>query len=380
MSELLNCEELQQLISDVPDETLSPDERSMIEAHVSQCAECKAMLEFLRELPSAIAALPGKIQPTRDLWPEISERISTQQPIRFPRLTLAETRNGQQPDRKSVASRRTARSRWKMKILVAFSLVVFIAAGVWFTIQSSTAGWNVARTQGVLRIGNEPVGANGTLHVGDWLETDNISRAKINVGLIGQLDVEPNSRLRLIDAKTTDHRVELERGTIHAQIWAPPRLFFVETAAATVIDLGCAYTLSVDSTGTALLKVSAGYVAVSGEGKESIVPAGAACETRPGAAPGTPFRLSASPSFRNTLAQCDSENGTNLASVLAQARTEDAVTLWHLLKRTDGIQRAKVFDRLASLMHIPSDVTRAGILTNNPKMMERLGEEIGIML
>ncbi len=372
----LRCEDVQKMLGDFLKGTLSGEERSIVQSHVDQCAECKAVLEFFRGMPAKIGALPESIPPTRNLWPEISERISTQQPIQYPRLTLAGQRSGQQPDRNSI---RRTKWRWKTKALVAFSLIAF-AAGAWFALRTTSTGWNVAHIEGVLRLGNEPVSGEGTLHIGDWLETDNISRAKIDVGLIGELEVEPNSRLRLIDAHATNHRVELEKGTIRARIWSPPRLFFVETAAATVIDLGCAYTLSVDSIGVGLLKVSAGYVALIRDGKESIVPAGAACETRPGFGPGTPFRLSAAPLFRSALTQFDLENGKGLTSLLAQARTEDAVTLWHLIKRTNGNERQKVYDRLAALVPIPSGVTRDGILNENPKMMQKLGEEIGIVL
>ena len=34
-----------------------------------------------------------------------------------------------------------------------------------------------------------------------------------------------------------------------ARIWAPPRLFYVNTPSAVAEDLGCAYTLEVDDLG-----------------------------------------------------------------------------------------------------------------------------------
>ena len=387
MTGQMKCEEVKNMLSEYVDGSLSADEQSIVQSHVDECPECKKLLEFFRGLPAEIAGLPKSILPTRDLWPEISGRISESQipPIRYSRLTLAQRRNGQQPDRNSIASgssNRFPKSGWKTKALVVFSIVVFAAAGIWFTIQSSTSGWNVARLQGILKIGSEVVVNSGKLRVGEWLETDNTSRAKIDVGLIGELEVEPNSRLRLIGVQTTDHRVELEKGTIHARIWAPPRLFFVETAEATVIDLGCEYTLSVDINGVGLLKVSAGYVALNRDGKESIVPAGAACKTRPGFGPGTPFRLSATPLFRSALEQFDrgNEESTALAAILTHARPEDAITLWHLLRRTSNADKQQVYNRLEALVRVPSDVTCDGILKDNAKMMERLGEEIGIVL
>jgi hypothetical protein len=38
------------------------------------------------------------------------------------------------------------------------------------------------------------------------------------------------------------------------------------------------------------------------------------------------------------------------------------LTLWHLLRRTQGTQRGEVFDRLNTLVALPSEANRAAIL------------------
>src|SRR5436309_715730 len=108
----------------------------------------------------------------------------------------------------------------------------------------------------------------------------------------------------LLDAQTRQpavkpaRRVALERGKLHAFITAPPRLFFVDTPSAEAIDLGCEYTLAVDDAGIGLLHVTLGWVMLERDGRESYVPIGAMCETRPGVGPGTPFFEDASLSFK----------------------------------------------------------------------------------
>jgi len=119
-------------------------------------------------------------------------------------------------------------------------------------------------------VDNERVSESGQLHIGDWLETDGNSKARLAVGLIGEIEIEPNTLLRLVQANLTDHRIELKHGTIRATIWAPPRLFFVETPSAVAVDLGCAYTLVVDETGGSFLHVTSGYVALEFDGHESL--------------------------------------------------------------------------------------------------------------
>src|SRR5436305_8200413 len=88
---------------------------------------------------------------------------------------------------------------------------------------------------------------------------------------------------------------------------APPRLFFVDTPAGTAVDLGCAYTLAVDSTGNGLIHVTGGYVEFDRDGRRSIVPLGFLAEMRRGGGvgPGTPHAEDAPYARRRALAALD---------------------------------------------------------------------------
>lgn len=232
--------------------------------------------------------------------------------------------------------------------------------------------WEVARLAGVPTIGANRIEGSGRIAVGEWLETDGASRAKINVANIGQVDIGPNSRVRLVGTRSTEHRLALERGRLHAMISAPPRLFVVETPSATAIDLGCSYTLEVDDRGRSILHVTSGWVALARQGRESIVPAGAMCVTEPGKGVGTPFFDDASMRFRNALSRLDFQNGgaKALGIILSEAREYDTLTLWHLLYRVQGAERARVYDRLAALIAPPTGVTREGVLRLDKGMLD----------
>ena len=52
-----------------------------------------------------------------------------------------------------------------------------------------------------------------------------------------------------------------------------------------------------------------------------------------------------------------------LDSVLAAARPRDAFTLWHLLRRADGADAGRIFERLAALSPPPAGVTRELVLS-----------------
>lgn len=258
----------------------------------------------------------------------------------------------------------------------AAAAVLVLIAGGWLVLQRSKPAWEVTRLEGAPQVGSSRIGDTGRLAVGQWLETDGSSRARINVGKIGQVQVEPNTRLRLVAARLTEHRLALERGTIHARIWAPPRLFFVETPSALAVDLGCRYSLKVDDAGAGLLRVITGWVALERNGRTSFVPAGALCATKPGFGPGTPYLEDSSASLRAALARLDFEQAGQqertaaLGVVLAESRKEDALTLWHLLTRVEGEARSRVYERLAALAPPPPGVTREGVLGGDQRMLD----------
>ncbi len=252
----------------------------------------------------------------------------------------------------------------------------------------SKAAWDVASLAGAPKVvtarGANTIAETGRLGVGEWLETDASSRAKIQVGLIGSVQVEPNTRVRLLETRMTEHRLALARGTISAVIWAPPRLFFVETPSAVAVDLGCAYTLEVDDHGAGRLRVSKGWVGFEYRGRESLIPAGAMCLTRPGVGPGTPFYEETSESFRKALARLDFEEAdpsarlAALKMVLAESDYWDTLTLWHLLPRVQESERVMVYDRMAQLVPPPRGVTREGILAGDRPMLERWWDQLGL--
>jgi hypothetical protein len=281
---------------------------------------------------------------------------------------------------------------WRMRLLPALATAVGLAIVVATVliyggkpIPVTVAGWDVSRLAGAPRIGRNAVTAKQTsrLAVGQALETDHESRASLRAQDIGQIEVEPSTRLRLLDMGAGLERIALDRGTIHTYIWAPAGRFVVDTPSAVTVDLGCAYTLQVDDSGAGLVRTAMGWVGFKLNGRESFIPAGAACATRPKVGPGTPYFEDASPGFRAALANFDfldttsQQRDKDLALVLAASHKRDALTLWHLLTRVDGTQRVLVYDRLQELAPPPAGVTREGILRLDQSMLDRWWNQLG---
>ena len=264
------------------------------------------------------------------------------------------------------------------------TLVYFVRQG--FFSKDSGPSWSVARLEGAPKVGRlflKTEKGAARLAVGDTLETDGSSRASITLDETGRVEVDADSRLRLITNGPGHKRLSLDRGTIHAVIWAPPGQFVVDTPSAVAVDLGCVYTLHVDDSGAGLLRTTMGWVGFKLNGHESFIPAGAVCKTQPKTGPGTPYFEDASPAFRDALARFDfetllpSDREAVLETILSEARKQDAMTLWHLLSRVHEENRPRVYDRLADLAAPPKGVTREGALRLDPAMLDAWWSSFG---
>ncbi len=213
----------------------------------------------------------------------------------------------------------------------------------------------------------------GVVRAGQWVRTG--SRAlTLQADALGQVDVGPYSELRAAGGS----RLMLNRGTLHAFIWAPPREFVVDTPSARAVDLGCEYTLNVDSSGDGLLRVSMGWVAFKLGDMESFIPEGAACVTRKRQGPGIPYFEDAPLEFRQALGRWEQGDRPALHAVLASARAKDGLTLWHLLTRGPEADRAAVFERYRQLEPLPGEVTRERVLRRDPEAIDRCWDALNL--
>ncbi len=327
---------------------LGSDESRLVREHLLGCPRCRQVYEEIK-LGVSFASTLKPVAAPPNLWSGIESRLP------------------KEPD-----SKRT-RPVWRLPAAAAAVLAIMVGT-VWFARRDSTptASLEVSSIAGSPVVASISLTSKGRLAVGQWLETDQQSRARITIADIGRVDVDANSRISLIATRANEHRLNLARGRLHAQIQAPPRLFIVETPVAVAVDLGCEYTLDVDESGGSVLRVTGGYVALEFGGRDVVVPAGAICYTRPGVGPGTPYFEDATEQFRLAIADFDLSSGREqaLRTILAEARRRDTLTLWNLLSRVNESERGRVFDRLVELFAPPDGVTREGMLKLDRGMLE----------
>jgi ferric-dicitrate binding protein FerR (iron transport regulator) len=323
------------------------------ELHVGQCARCRAECEQVRFGMAVLEHLP-LVEAPEAIWASIE-------------AALQENRS----------HKRATVGRWRL----AFAATVVMAlagAAYWAVMHQSGMRWEVVRLSGSPLVGSRHFGGAGQVKEGEWIETDSGSSATVKVGEIGSVEVQPNTRLRVVATRPGEHRLALLRGEIRAKISAPPRLFFVDTASGTAVDLGCEYALNTDEDGFGMLRVTKGWVSFQWNGVESLVPAGASCGTRPHAGPGIPYFDDAPENLKEALESFAFERAGSeaLSTIVAESRVRDTLTLWHLLSRVAIDDRERVYERIATLTPVPAGISREQALKLDPETLNRWKEEL----
>lgn len=295
--------------------------------------------------------------------PEIRELEKSLSGFRYRPRTLQ--------DRSSEVSERVRKgNRFWIAIAAAAALVIAGITGLrrWEGFGFTDSGWKISWDGSPAR----------SLRAGQIIETGH-STAELNADFVGEVRLEAGSRMKVFRATGETQRLALKQGTIHAFIWAPPGQFVVDTPSARTIDLGCRYTLHVAPDGNGMLQVETGWVAFQWEKLESFIPEGAQCRTRAASGPGTPYYDDAPAALTRALSQFDQANSpAALRTVLTSARPRDALTVWHLLERTQGTERGEVFTRLGELVRLPETVTRQSVLRGDRSAIDASWDALGL--
>lgn len=199
----------------------------------------------------------------------------------------------------------------------------------------------------------------------------------IDLDRYGVVDVHAGSLVEVLRHSDDDIRLRLERGTIQARITlaARPRLFQVETPATTCVDLGCEYTLSVEPDGSTFVSVESGQVAFVDNGRETWIPAQAACRAFPARGSGTPRWNDARDEIVaavDALDRAPADQRVAAADSLIAQCTEprDALTLWHLAHEPDAALSDAAWTALLALTGAPDGVSANSAQARAPEAAE----------
>ena len=209
----------------------------------------------------------------------------------------------------------------------------------------------------------------GNLPAGTWMETGEGATVSLQIANIGAVQLLGGSKLRVVATGPKEHRLELVRGSLHAKVEAPPRLFVIDTRAATAVDLGCEYDMSIDDRGRSHLRVAVGAVSLEGKGRAAYVPAGTAITADPERGPGVVLAFDATRALTTAAERVEGGETGALDELLASAGEGDSFTLWNLLQGTTQEIRERVLKRMEALKMRPAKVKRESIVAGHQEAL-----------
>lgn len=213
----------------------------------------------------------------------------------------------------------------------------------------------------------------GVLPVGGTIDTRPGETVRVEVADIGTIDLKEESRLSLVRTGPQEHRLDLRHGTLHAKVSAPPRLFVIDTPAATAVDLGCEYDLEVAADGSGMLRVTNGEVELGTSERVVVVPMLAMAKIRPGRGPGTPAANTSSTDLRLAIDRFDEGDRAALDDILRLATIKDTITLWNLLNHRE-LDRGRIFDALRAVFPVPIWIERDRVIKG--EQLDLIREEL----
>ncbi len=319
---------------------LNASDSQRVREHLLQCPDCRQEFEVIRVGVRASQELPAYPAP-EGLWEKLEEALDS----------------SPSADQWWIPQRVGSWPLWAVAAAVMF---LVLSSSLLLLTLSSGDGQMVFSMEGTPLLNGKPVSGSARLAVGQQLSTDPASRARIELDRVGEVIVYPSSRIRLLESRPAKQLLALDVGTIQAQISAPPRLFFVETPGALAVDLGCTYQLDVTERGDGLLQVDLGWVGLVRQEREVRVPEGASCRISRERGPGFPYLETASPRFLETLARLESESPSpaSIQLLLDEARPQDGLSLWYLLRESPSETRSLLLQGLQQLAPAPDSVDR----------------------
>ncbi|MEO8210151.1 MAG: FecR domain-containing protein [bacterium] len=356
------CGQSEILIDDYLEGMISLKDKEIIDEHLTVCENCSNYISENTNLIKNLNSLSDKginlsFQKKNDFWNKID-----------PKIDLGKHKKEKLGS--SVVNKNTGFiSKYKYFIsgIAAVLLITLIILAVKNLSlkdirisQQSTFGlptyWKVANVQGSPLIGDVAMQGVDSIKEGQFITTNDSSRAELIIANLGSVLIEPNSKVIFVKSGEGNNRILVEYGTIDADMNSKQKTFFVEMPSAVASDMGGEYTLTIDSTGDGLVYVKSGKVEVQADNsKGAIIPAGNLVVTRKDLGVGTPFNENSSDKFKNALFNLDFGKcgGACVRTLLNSAKMSDAVTLVNLIEKVDNEYKDDVYSRVAKFVAPP---------------------------
>lgn len=391
------CDETESLIDDFLEGSISQRDKELMEAHIDSCDNCRKYLDETSKLMLQLGSLAGNYEflsaaERERAWKELESRT--------------EFRNAPGPTAGISGHADPAYSKYEFiyrhKYLFGGIAAVLVLSVIYFAVQNLRiqtpvvtkedvfgfpSYWKVSSLSGTPFISDEAMAKLDSIRDGQYIVTNDTSRAELMIADIGKVIIEPNTKLMIVKGQDGKNKLSVVYGTIDADMKQGPASVPVELPSATANDISGSYKLTVDNTGDGLFYVRSGKVEVTSGEKVSVVPAGSMVMTKRDKGVGTPFNAASSPVLKKALFDFDFGTCDNacISAIMSNATASDVVTLVNLIPKVEDDIRNQVYTRAVAFAPPPPGVPRTdSIPFLNEEQMEnwinKINTEVQIQL
>lgn len=363
-----NCSETELLIDEYLEGMIQLKDKEQMDEHMKDCSDCR---EYMKENEQLIKnlKLQGDENPymttvnKNEYWNKIEKQIDFNRHVKMSE-EAAGIKSGNTDD--------GFFSRYKYILTgIAAALVIFV---FYYIIKNTDTSrlqladqnliglptyWKVSSLKGTPLIGDIPVSSSDSIKEGQFILTNDTSKAELIIASLGKVIIEPNSKVVFIKGADGNNRIAVEYGTIEADMKSHNNEFFVELPSAVATDTKGNYKLTIDPAGDGLVYVTSGNVEIKSQNREAIVPAGNFVMTKKNIGVGTPFNENSSLLFKKALAEFDFGKcgETCVNTLIKTAKPTDAVSLVNMIPIVDDKYKDKVYTMAANFVTPPENVS-----------------------
>lgn len=395
-------EEVKILLNDYFDEKLSIEVNTEIQVHLSECTECSQYLFSLQDLMKKADHLPRNIKPPTDFWNDIfisisnikTENMKQQEETdlkELAKVSKVSKEENKERDKRLKAEKLLKRESRKAAFLQNFqglwfkyTLIGLTLFALLFLIYKNFLSkgnvWEVIKHQ----VGSSSYSESfGNLEENQFLETNSVTRLEIRVPKLGNIFLEPDSKIERLRSL---NKIHLLKGSISVFKDGAEERLSIEVPAAEIKDyyLGGQLKVTVTDQKASVLEVTDGWVSIINDNVETLVLSNHICQIKADSGVGLPYHNSSSKEFVEAINNyCFTSPGNEgaLISILTKADVNNTVTLWNLMQRVTRKQRDMVIYTMFGLLgNPPQGVTDEGLRTLDPGMMQKLIEEIELRI
>jgi len=357
----MNCSRVQENFDEFYSHEINSETAELIQQHINKCDECRREYSAYAVLKTKAQSLKKEFTPSKNLFDNIEKQISYQnqnvmkndiqiKPLSGNILTIdfnEEKKPLPTEEKQSFISRNWYWFASAAAVLLIVSLVISRYSEKNIYTAGEMSNWKLVNLKGNALINGVK---SDVVNVGDWIQTDGETSVILKIANVGDINIEPNSKVRFIQSDDSQSRIEVAYGTVNTSTSQADK-FVLQTSNMKVQDKGSSYSFKVDDKGNGVIYVNNGIANIESGNRVSVVPEGKFCMYKPEFGVGIPFRKDAKPEFQNAIFQYDFNNGGQNAiySAIASAMPEDYYSLLNLIPRVDEKTKYLVLNKLGRI-------------------------------